>query len=96
MKIDIQTSICIPADDPQVGNVYPVKGGRGLRAKHMMVLIAITAKGEYRDPTGIMLVIDKEGNPVGCSSYGMHYVGDLAPIAFVEGLDELTLLMRSI
>ena len=96
MKIDIQTTEFGPYDAPRVGNVYPVKGGRGMKNGHLQVLIAITKPHEYRGINGLLLVITKEGEPVGVNSYGMHYIEELCPVAFVEGLDELTLVMRSI
>ena len=97
MKIDIQTTEVGPFEAARVGNVYPIKGGRGARYGNMQVLIAITEPREqWQGSMGLMLVISKEGKPVGVNSYGMHYIEDLQPIAFVEGLEELTLIMRSI
>jgi hypothetical protein len=98
VKIDIQTSEIGPPGEPaRVGFVYPIKGGRGIRYGHMQVLIAITEPREqWLGAMGLMLVINKEGKPVGVNSYGMHYIEDLQPIAFVEGIEELTLIMRSI
>ncbi len=96
MKIDIQTTEIGHNAETKVGNVYAVKGGRGLRYGHMQVLIAITPNREYYGQSGLMLVINKQGEPVGVNSYGMHYIEELCPIAFVEGIDELTLRMRSL
>lgn len=97
MKIDIQTTEFGPCEAARVGNVYPVKGGRGLRHGHMQVLIAITEPADcYNGRQGLLLVITKDGKPVGVNSYGIHYIEDLCPIAFVEGLDDLTLIMRSL
>jgi hypothetical protein len=97
VKIDIQTTEVGPFEAARVGNVYPIKGGRGARYGNMQVLIAITEPREqWQGSMGLMLVISKEGKPVGVNSYGMHYIEDLQPIAFVEGLEELTLIMRSI
>lgn len=96
MKIDIQTTEFGPYDPARVGNVYPVKGGRGLKNGHLQVLIAITKSSDYRGPSGLMLVITKDGEPIGVNSYGMHYIEELCPVAFVEGLDEMTLVMRSL
>ncbi|MDE2105508.1 MAG: hypothetical protein KGL39_50240, partial [Patescibacteria group bacterium] len=79
------------------GNVYPIRGGRGLKYGHMQVLIAIArAREAWQGDSGLLLVIDKEGAPVGVNSYGMHALEELQPIAFVEGLEEMTLAMRSL
>lgn len=74
---------------PVIGNVYGCNGGYGRKAGHAMVLIAITEKH-----TALMLVIDKDGNPVGVTSYGLHAIEERAPIAFVSGLDSLDLTME--
>ena len=96
MKIDIQTIELGPFDPARVGNVYPIKGGRGLKQGHMQVLIAITEPREYHGASALMLVITKEGKPVGVNSYAMHYIEELCPIAFVDGLEDMTLVMRSL
>lgn len=74
---------------PVVGNVYAISGGYGRRAGHAMVLLAIT-----KNQAALMLVIDKEGEPVGVTSYGMHAIEERVPIAFVRGLDEMSLMME--
>ena len=74
---------------PVIGNVYGCAGGYGRKAGHSMVLIAITEKQQ-----ALMLVIDKDGNPVGVTSYGLHAIEERAPIAFVGGLDSLDLTME--
>jgi len=74
---------------PVVGNVYAIGGGYGRRAGHCMVLLAITEKHAC-----LMLVLDKEGLPVGVTSYGLHAIEERAPIAFVRGLEELNLTME--
>ena len=76
---------------PVVGNVYSCNGGYGRRAGHAMVLIAITAKEQ-----ALMLVIDREGSPIGVSSYGLHAIEERTPIAFVRGLDTLDLTMETL
>jgi hypothetical protein len=97
VRVDIQTTEIGPCESARPGNVYAVKGGRGLRDGNMQVLLAITTpKEEWRGAMGLLLVINKQGEPVGVNSYGMHYIEELQPIAFVEGLDDLTLIMRSI
>lgn len=97
MRINVEVGEYGPCEPARVGNVYPIKGGRGLRYGHMQVLIAITEPREqWQGPAGLMLVITKEGKPVGVNSYGMHYIEDLQPIAFVEGLEDMALTMRSL
>ncbi|UOK71666.1 hypothetical protein [Ancylobacter polymorphus] len=74
---------------PVVGNVYACGGGYGRKAGHAMVLLAITAK-----QSALLLVIDKDGEPVGVTSYGLHAIEERAPIAFVRGLDQIDLTME--
>jgi hypothetical protein len=74
-----------------VGNVYAISGGYGRRAGHSMVLISITEK-----QMALMLVIDRNGNPVGVTAYGVHAIKERAPIAFVPGLEDLTFDMQPI
>lgn len=54
-----------------------------------MVLIAIT-----KSQTCLMFVIDKDGEPIGVTSYGLHAIEERAPIAFVSGLENLNLKME--
>lgn len=74
---------------PVVGNVYAINGGYGRRAGHSMVFLALTEK-----QTALMLVIDNTGAPVGVTSYGIHYLEERAPIAFVPGLADLVFNME--
>ncbi len=96
MKIDIQTTELGPLDAARVGNVYPIKGGRGLRDGHLQILMAITEPNSFRGQSALLLVITKDGKPVGVNSYGLSYIEDLCPIAFCEGIDELVLIIRSL
>lgn len=97
MKINIEVGDFGPYEAARVGNVYPVRGGRGLRDGHMQILLAITKNKEaWQGQSGLMLVIDKGGEPVGINSYGMHAVENMQPIAFVDGLEEMNLTMRSL
>lgn len=80
----------LPAfSQPVVGNVYPISGGYGRKAGHAMVLLSIT-----KNNAALMLVIDKEGDPIGVTSYGLHAIEERAPIAFVRGLDEMAFTME--
>lgn len=96
MEIDVQINEFSPSDPVRIGNVYPVKGGRGLSKKHMQVLIAMTEPERYEGVTCLFLVVSKEGKPVGVNRYALSYVEDLQPIAFVDGLETMTLTMRSL
>ena len=97
MKISIEVGDFGPMEPARVGNVYPIKGGRGMRYGHMQILIAIAkAKESWHPISGLMLIIDKAGEPVGVNSYAMHYIEDLQPIAFVDGLENMNLTMRSL
>lgn len=73
---------------PVVGNVYAISGGYGRKAGHAMVLISIT-----KSAAALLLVIDKNGEPIGVTSYGVHAIEERAPIAFVPGLEDLTFTM---
>ena len=87
MKINVDE---LPTfSQPVIGNVYGINGGYGRKAGHAMVLIAVTPT-----QSALLLVIDKEGNPIGVTSYGLHAIEERAPIAFVRGLDGLNLTME--
>jgi hypothetical protein len=90
IHVDGMTNRC-PSDDPRVGNVYAVKGGSGMRDKAMMILIART-----EDSSALMLVIAKDGKPKGVTQYSLSYLEERCPIAFVDGLEDLELTMRSL
>lgn len=97
MKINIEVGEFGPYEPARVGMVYPIKGGRGLRDGHMQILLAITEPREsWQGQAALLLVVDKGGKPVGVNSYGMHAVEAMQPIAFVDGLDEMSLTMRSL
>jgi hypothetical protein len=82
MKIDVSETPGF--SQPTVGNVYAIKGGYGSKLGHMGVLIAITARENC-----LLLIIDREGDPVGVTSYGLHAIEERCPVAFVEGLESL-------
>lgn len=96
MEINVQTTEFEGGAPPRIGNVYPVKGGRGMSRGHMNVMIAITERTEFNGVSCLFLTINKQGKPVGVTTYAWHYVEDLQPIAFVEGLEDLNLDMRSL
>lgn len=74
---------------PVIGNVYAISGGYGRKAGHAMVLIAIT-----KNCSCLMLVIDREGEPTGVTSYNLHTIEERAPIAFVPGFEGLNFTME--
>lgn len=89
MKVNV---IDLPGfSQPEVGNVYAIGGGYGRRAGHAMVLMAIT-----KNQMALMLVIDKDGEPTGVTSYGLHAIEERVPIAYVRGFEELSLMMEPI
>ena len=96
MKIEIATANYIPSIEPQVGSVYNVRGGRGAREGHMQVIFHITDARCGHSSMALLFVIDREGNFLSTTSYGVHYFEDKQPIAYVEGLEDLTFVMRSL
>lgn len=96
MRVKIETEL--PIDTVRVGNVYQVRGGYGAKAGHVMVIVGLF-EGEishcYRR-TASCLILSKEGEIVGATSYGIHYFEEKAPIAFIDGLEEMELVMRSL
>lgn len=76
---------------PVVGNVYAINGGYGRKAGHAMVLFSITKQN-----MALMVVIDKDGDLVGVTSYGLHAIEERSPIAFVPGIDDLVFTMENL
>ena len=92
-----------PLGGVRTGNVYPVKGGRRSRYGDIMVVIAVTdpvvlKRHEYDCPAymALCLVITREGEPVAVTQYLVSALEERVPIAFVDGLEDLDLVMRSI
>jgi hypothetical protein len=85
MKFDIKLGEFSPENPVRVGNVYPVKGGYGTRAKHMMVILAFT-----KDETALLFVLNKDGDPVGITQYAASSMADRMPIGFVHGINEMS------
>lgn len=90
MRIDIQTEINDLISEPCVGNAYNVRGGCGARNGHIMVIIALPGD------RAVVVTVDKNGEIISASAYGVHYFRDKCPIGFVEGVEELSLVMRGI
>lgn len=99
MKVDIQTDLPMPQmPQDMVGNVYPVRGGFGARNGHVHVIIAHYDKvaGGCRYQGYCTVTVDCDGEIVGANSYAEHYFNSKIPMARVDGLDEVSLVMRSI
>ena len=97
MNINVTFDLPQAASELLVGNVYAVRGGRGLRDGHMNIVIAITEpKDRYQGRMALCLTVDKDGDPRGVSAYGVHYFEDKMPIAFCDGADEISLNVRSL
>jgi hypothetical protein len=93
MKIEVSEAITTgDAIEDYIGNVYPVRGGRGARLGHMHVIISAYRYDDGLQYSGfVTITIDREGNIVGGTSYATHYFMNKQPIAICRGLDELTL-----
>lgn len=91
MRIDIQTEIADLIGEPTVGNAYSVRGGSGAKNGHISVIVAITQTN-----MAVVLTVNRDGDVITASAYGLHYFRDKCPIGFVEGIEELSLVMRSI
>jgi hypothetical protein len=83
MRFNICEDIKAVTQSPVIGNVYNVRGGTGARNGHMMVLVSIVGT------TVTTLTVNKNGDIVSGSNYGLHYFEDKCPIAYVDGLEEL-------
>lgn len=91
MKVKIDLARPLPKAY-EVGNVYRCRGGRALRDGNYWVLLA------YDDQrrSCVLLMVDTEGNIVGADTRALHCIEDQVPIAYVEGLEDLELIMRSV
>lgn len=90
MKIDIQ-NVNTPINEVRIGNVYPIAGGWGRKNGHLMVLLAITDQR-----TCLFVVVNKEGEPVDVTKYLYSVIEERCPIAYVDGIDTATLMMRGL
>lgn len=99
MKIDIQTDLPMPQNpEDMVGNVYPVRGGFGARNGHVHVIISHYDKvqGCCKYSGYCTVTVDCDGEIVGANNYALHYFNNKIPMARVDGLEEVQLVMRSI
>lgn len=96
MQVHIEVDNLCSEEPVRAGNVYPVRGGRGASLGYMQILLAITEPSRCHSESCLFLVVDRNGKPVGVNKYSISYAQDLAPVAFVDGLDTLDLVMRSL
>ena len=90
MRFNFTDKIRQVIQEPTVGNVYNVRGGSGAKHGHMQVVVSLTETG------CVMLTIDKDGCVIGASCYGRHYIQEKTPIAFCDGIEELSFNIRSV
>lgn len=90
MRFSFSDTLMDVAEEPVIGNVYPLRGGSGARKGYMQLVISLTETG------CVMLTIDREGQVVGASCYRRNYIAEKTPIAFCDGLEELSFTVRGI
>jgi hypothetical protein len=82
-----------PSCGVRVGNVYPARGGRAGQKGYLYVVVAVTERKPDRfghDASAGMaccLVVDRDGDIRGTTTYGAHYFEDREPCGFVHGLE---------
>lgn len=99
MRIEIPPEIQTgQSREDMVGNAYPVRGGFGARNGHMHVIIAATEKVKGCCAYGgyTTITVDADGDIVGANQYAFHYFEGKMPMARVEGLEDICLMLRSI
>lgn len=99
MKVDIQVAhFQEPTREDMIGNVYPVRGGFGARNGHMHIIIAATekVKGCCRYGGYTTITVDSDGDIVGGNNYAFHYFDEKVPMARVDGLEDIHLILRSL
>lgn len=90
MKFNIQENLRACIQSPIIGNVYNVRGGTGAKHGYMMVIVAIT------NHMVTVLTLNKEGEIVGGSNFGVHYFEEKCPIAFCPSMETLTFDIQNI
>lgn len=90
MKFNIADNLTRVVSEPIVGNVYNVRGGSGAKHGYMMVIVSIEGTG------CTTLTINKDGNIVSGSNYGLHYFEEKCPIAYCAGLENLSFDVNTI
>lgn len=84
MRFNIDQEIKSVIQSPIIGNVYNVRGGSGARNGYMMIIISIAGA------TVTVLTVNKNGEIISGSNYGVHYFEEKCPIAYCPGLEELS------
>lgn len=77
---------------PRFGNVYHIRGGRRASRGEYWAFVGMSDCGQ----TGYLLAVNRDGRVCGVSSYGMHVVRDWQPIAFAQGIEDMTFEVVSI
>lgn len=96
MRINVSGEM-IPPSATRVGDVFPVRGGRGMKLGHYHVVIAFKEpQDKYDSRSVVTLTINREGDVVGAGSYRDDYFDDKSLVGRVEGLDEVDLTLRSV
>lgn len=96
MRVHIECDKADQCFDAKVGNVYPKQGGRGRARGDMMILFHITEPEKYEGRKALMLIVNREGKLIGVDKYCLTYIEEKCPIAFVEGISDIDLTMRSL
>lgn len=84
MKFNIEPEIKAVTQSPIIGNVYNVRGGTGAKFGHMMVIVSIIST------TVTVLVVNRDGEIISGTNYGIHYFEDKCPIAYCAGIEDLS------
>ena len=90
MRFNIERELTEIIQSPIVGNVYTVRGGSGAKLGHVMVIVSII------NGVATTLTINKAGDIVSGSNYGIHYFEEKCPIAHCAGLDVLNFEIKRI
>lgn len=90
MQFTIEKDLKARIISPNIGNVYNVRGGKGARYGHMMVIVSIAHH------MCTILTITKDGEIVSGSNYADHYFEDKVPIAHCAGLEDLNFEIQSL
>jgi hypothetical protein len=99
MKISIETDVPMAATrEDMIGNCYPARGGFGARNGHMHIIIAATekVKGCYQYGGYTTVTVDSDGDIVGANQYAFHYFDGKIPMARCDGIENISLIVRSL
>lgn len=99
MKVSIETTEPLTSlPDDMVGNVYQVRGGVGARHGHLHIIVSSYDRCGHScgGPGFVTLTVNREGIIVGGNSYAQHYFMEKVPIARCDGIEEISLIVRSL